>query len=109
VRQIALNLLLNACAASPPGGRVTVRAGIAGGVLTLVVADEGPGLPAEARGSCCSTAAPSGVPQAAASACGPSRGWSATSAPRSHLAGPPGTHVTIRIPDAERRADLVAA
>ena len=47
VRQIALNLLLNACAASPLGGVVTVTASCAGGKLQIAVADEGPGLPEE--------------------------------------------------------------
>jgi signal transduction histidine kinase len=45
VRQIALNLLLNACAASPRGGTVTMEAQADGEALTLTVRDEGPGLP----------------------------------------------------------------
>ena len=45
VRQITLNLLLNACAASPPGGLVTVTASCSDGTLRIAVADEGPGLP----------------------------------------------------------------
>jgi signal transduction histidine kinase len=45
VRQITLNLLLNACAASPPGGIVTVSASCSNGMLRIAVADEGPGLP----------------------------------------------------------------
>lgn len=49
VRQVALNLLLNACAASPPGGRVTLEATIAHGTLALTVRDDGPGLPPTAR------------------------------------------------------------
>ncbi len=49
VRQIALNLLLNACAASPRGATVTFRAYGDGNGLRMVVADEGPGLPDEAR------------------------------------------------------------
>ena len=44
VRQITLNLLLNACAASPFGGEVTVEASCSGSALQIVVADEGPGL-----------------------------------------------------------------
>jgi signal transduction histidine kinase len=47
VRQITLNLLLNACAASPPGGRVTVTATCSDATLRISVADEGPGLPDE--------------------------------------------------------------
>jgi signal transduction histidine kinase len=44
VRQITLNLLLNACAASPPGGLVTVTASCSDGVLRIAVSDEGAGL-----------------------------------------------------------------
>lgn len=51
-RQIALNLLLNACDASPPGGEIGFRAWIAATPgqpgqpeLTLEVVDAGPGLP----------------------------------------------------------------
>ena len=45
VRQITLNLLLNACAASPFGGEVAVEATCSGGLLRIAVSDEGPGLP----------------------------------------------------------------
>jgi signal transduction histidine kinase len=45
VRQITLNLLLNACAASPVGGLVTVTASCSDGTVRIAVADEGPGLP----------------------------------------------------------------
>lgn len=44
VRQITLNLLLNACAASPEGGRVAVESLSENGELQIAVADEGPGL-----------------------------------------------------------------
>jgi signal transduction histidine kinase len=47
VRQITLNLLLNACAASPLGGVVTVSAFCSNGKLRISVADQGPGLPYE--------------------------------------------------------------
>ncbi len=50
LRQAVLNLLLNAIAATPPGGRVTLEARFAPeGDLLLAVLDDGPGLPAEAR------------------------------------------------------------
>ncbi len=45
VRQIALNLLLNACAASPKGGTVELSAVEQDGQLRLTVRDQGPGLP----------------------------------------------------------------
>lgn len=45
VRQILLNLLLNAIAATGPGGSVRFRAAMSGSALTLQVADTGPGLP----------------------------------------------------------------
>jgi signal transduction histidine kinase len=45
VRQITLNLLLNACAASPDGGMVTVTMSPDAGKLLITVADQGLGLP----------------------------------------------------------------
>jgi signal transduction histidine kinase len=45
IRQIALNLLLNACQASPECGTVTFRANVSGDGLFIAVADQGPGLP----------------------------------------------------------------
>ena len=47
VRQITLNLLLNACTASPAGGALAVEATSSAGALRIVVADAGPGLPDE--------------------------------------------------------------
>jgi signal transduction histidine kinase len=44
VRQVLLNLLLNACAATPPGGRVGLRAWVEGEEMVCEVTDEGPGL-----------------------------------------------------------------
>lgn len=49
VRQIALNLLLNAVQASPPGARLHFEASIPGDNLELSVHDQGPGLGPEAR------------------------------------------------------------
>jgi signal transduction histidine kinase len=45
IRQITLNILLNACAASPVGGLVAVTASCSNETLQITVADEGPGLP----------------------------------------------------------------
>ena len=47
VRQITLNLLLNACAASPTAGRVEVAVRSLGRELEIVVRDHGTGLPRE--------------------------------------------------------------
>jgi signal transduction histidine kinase len=49
IRQALLNLLLNACAASPPGGAVKVEIGKRNGRLTIAVTDQGPGLPEDIR------------------------------------------------------------
>ncbi|SMF54255.1 Signal transduction histidine kinase [Tistlia consotensis] len=48
VRDVLLNLLLNACAATPEGGRIGFEATTGHRVLRLVVEDEGPGLPDKA-------------------------------------------------------------
>lgn len=47
VRQILFNLLANAIAFSPEGGRVTVEAKRSGETIEFVVSDEGPGVPDE--------------------------------------------------------------
>lgn len=47
VRQVLLNLLLNALKASSPGGRVILRCALQGGHLRLEVRDEGNGLSPE--------------------------------------------------------------
>ncbi len=43
------NLLLNAIRHSPPGGTVSVEARVAGRQVRIAVADEGPGIPPQAR------------------------------------------------------------
>jgi two-component system OmpR family sensor kinase len=44
VRQVVLNLLINACAATPAGGTVHLLARAAESWLTIEVGDQGPGL-----------------------------------------------------------------
>jgi signal transduction histidine kinase len=64
IRQIALNVLLNACAASPARGRIGFAAAVGDGELRLSVSDSGPGLPemalAAARAGAAGEAAPIG-------------------------------------------------
>ena len=47
IRQAVLNLLLNACAASPRGSEVAFEADALADSVVVVVADRGPGLPEE--------------------------------------------------------------
>jgi signal transduction histidine kinase len=49
--QALLNLVLNALAHTPPGGRVELRARREGGYIEIGVRDTGPGVPADARGT----------------------------------------------------------
>ncbi|MCX7176804.1 MAG: ATP-binding protein [Proteobacteria bacterium] len=46
LRQVLLNLLSNALNVSPPGGLITLRSLVAGGLWCLSIEDQGPGLPA---------------------------------------------------------------
>ncbi len=45
VRQVVLNLLLNACRAVPEGGSVALSAQVVDGDLAIAIEDSGPGLP----------------------------------------------------------------
>ena len=99
-RQLALNLALNACAASPPGTRVVfdVRSDVS--AVLLSVSDEGPGLPDEARAS---LVPPSGREERATTGLGlwiVSRILEEQSA-TIEIQGPPGTAIAIRIPHAQ--------
>ena len=47
IKQIVLNLLSNAVKFTPEGGRVTVRARLAGGAVTIAIEDSGIGIPKE--------------------------------------------------------------
>jgi two-component system OmpR family sensor kinase len=49
LRQILLNLLLNAASATPRGGEVSVDVRVAHGTLEVVVGDTGPGMPTHIR------------------------------------------------------------
>jgi two-component system heavy metal sensor histidine kinase CusS len=49
MRQVLLNLLANALNVSPPGGAITLKSVLAGGLWQVSVEDEGPGLDAEQR------------------------------------------------------------
>ena len=49
VNDIVSNLVVNALEATPSGGRVMVSAASKGGVCTLAVEDDGPGIPAALR------------------------------------------------------------
>jgi signal transduction histidine kinase len=48
LRQVLLNLLLNACRAAPDAGSVRMRIGTAGPTFVAVIEDSGPGLPVSA-------------------------------------------------------------
>jgi two-component system heavy metal sensor histidine kinase CusS len=49
MRQVLLNLLVNAIRVSPPGGRICLRSSFVSGHWRLSMEDEGPGLDAEQR------------------------------------------------------------
>src|SRR5204863_4691088 len=49
IKRALINLVDNAVAATPPGGRVVLAASVEEGCARLVVADDGPGIPASER------------------------------------------------------------
>jgi len=105
VRQIALNLLLNACSASPPGGSVTFRIATAEAGLSLVVADQGSGLPEEAS-RLLTAEMPSRLPAAANSSAAGGLGlWTvarlvAERRGTIRVEGPPGATIRVQLPAA---------
>jgi len=60
VRQILINLLLNAAAASPAGGTVSLSARRSADGYRVTVADQGPGLPDDVRATLLGGSAPAG-------------------------------------------------
>lgn len=50
MEQVLVNLLDNAAKFSPPKSRIDIRAGHEDGMVTIEIADEGPGIPEEALG-----------------------------------------------------------
>jgi signal transduction histidine kinase len=108
IRQIVLNLLLNAIAATSPGGVVKLSAGRDRGRLVVAVSDGGPGLP-EAMASI--LARPGPMPTGGGTGLGL---WTAARAAQAlggtirSTAAEAGTTLVLEIPMEERRADLAA-
>jgi signal transduction histidine kinase len=102
VRQIALNLLLNACAASPPNGTLRFEAITAGDALVLTVADAGPGLPPAAAALLTDTARRRQPPTSGLGLWTVSR-LAADLGATISIGGPPGATITVRIPNAAER------
>lgn len=61
VRQMVLNLLLNACRAAPEGGSVALSASVNFGTLAIDIDDSGPGMPAHVAAYLADTAAPAPI------------------------------------------------
>lgn len=100
IRQIALNLLLNACAASPPGAAVHFEISVSQDEVLIAVTDEGPGMPADAR----ATLLDAERNRSPVTGLGL---WAVSRIVRSlsgliDVAGPPGTSVTVKVPNAVR-------
>jgi signal transduction histidine kinase len=99
-RQLALNLVLNACAASPPDGRVVFDVRSDETAVFLSISDQGPGLPEEARSSLLSAGSREARSNTGLGLWIVSRILEEQSA-TIDIQGPPGTAITIRIPYAQ--------
>jgi signal transduction histidine kinase len=108
-RQIALNLLLNACAATPPGGTVLFAAVSEEGSLIIRVNDEGPGMPTEAKAVLC------GLKPASAAAASGLGLWTiarilAEFGGTVRVENTPGSSITVSIPHvSEQKHETLAA
>lgn len=72
--QVLANLLDNAVRHSPPDGVVTISGAAHGARARLTVADQGAGIPAEARAGC-SSGSPGWTPVVRPTRAGPGSGW----------------------------------
>jgi signal transduction histidine kinase len=99
-RQLALNLALNACSASPPGARVVFDVRSDAAAVLLSVSDEGPGLPDEARLLLLASGTREECATTGLGLWIVSRILEEQSA-TIDIHGPPGTSITIRIPHAQ--------
>jgi len=108
VRQIVLNLLLNAIAATPPGGVVRLSAARDRNRFVVTVADHGPGLPTTMAAI---LAAPGAMPTGGGTGLGLWTAARAAQALGGTIRSTPakaGTTLVLEIPMEERRADLAA-
>ncbi len=109
VRQVALNLLLNACSASPPGGTVGFAIGADDAGLWLSVSDQGSGLPEAARRVLVETP-PRRTPGAGTPGIGGLGLWTVARLVTERRGsirteGPPGTTIHVHLPPDEPDAD----
>lgn len=107
VRQVALNLLLNACAVSPPGGVVRFEVTREKSGVVLSISDQGPGMPEEARRTLLHDESQLSTPVTGLGL------WAVSRLARTlngtiSLTGPPGTCVTVKLPDAIHRTKIQA-
>lgn len=108
-RQIALNLLLNACAACPPSGTVSFTAANDGHELVITVEDGGPGMPAEAKAVLSGSTPPNAATESGLGLWTVARILAELNGTAS-VESRPGSRITVRIPHAgKQQHDLIAA